>query len=240
MDGVTNEMLLKYDGSHRGGVFMIALVFIPMMYGNAIYPVISRFYITSKKSLKFAYERSFKYMLMLGLPISSGIFIFSDQIISIFYGIEYSEASIVLAIISWHLFLRFLNVVSGFTLSSINRQGSRAFSQGIAALSNIILNLILIFLYGLIGAAIAAVITEIIFFFTYIYFIVKYGLGIKFIRLFIRPVIATVIMLFSLSFIENLVIAIIFGALIYFTTLFIIGTIDKQDMIIFNKVIKNI
>ncbi|MDP7197790.1 MAG: flippase, partial [SAR202 cluster bacterium] len=60
---------------------MLALIFIPVMYSNAIFPVISMFYVTSKKSLKFAYERSFKYMLIIGLPLSAGIYVLSDKII---------------------------------------------------------------------------------------------------------------------------------------------------------------
>lgn len=219
---------------------MLALVFIPVMYGNAIFPVISRLHITSKKSLKFAYERSFKYMLIIGLPISVGIYVLSDKVVSLLYGKEYMESAVVLAILSGYLLLRFLNVVSGFTLSSINQQGSRVLSQGIAALINVILNLILIPLYGFIGAAISIVITEIIFFLTYTSFIVKYGLKIKFAGLFIRPAIASAVMVFSLLFIDNVFIAIILGAFVYFISLIMFGAIDKEDRLIFNKVIKNV
>jgi len=239
-------MLSKMRSTTEVGIYaaaaniIIALIFIPMMYGNAIYPVISRFYITSRKSLKSAYERSFKYMLIIGLPISAGLYFLSDKIISIFYGSEYIASAAVLAILSWYLFLRFLNVVTGFTLSSINRQASRILSQGVTALVNIILNLILIPLYGFIGAAIATVITEIIFFLIYTSFIVKYRLGIKFVSIFIRPVIATVIMIVSLSFIGNILIAIVLGGSIYFTALFVLGTIDKEDKLIFNKIMKNV
>ncbi|MFH0868041.1 MAG: flippase [Candidatus Woesearchaeota archaeon] len=243
---ISTIMLSKFRSASDVGIYsaaaniILALIFIPMMYGNAIFPVISRFFITSKSSLKFAYERSFKYMLIIGLPVSVGIYVLSDKIISILYGNQYMASAIVLSILSGYLFLRFLNVVSGFALSSINRQGSRVLSQGTAALVNIILNLILIPLYGVVGAAIAAVITEIIFFFMYISFIIKYGLKIKFTRLFIRPVIASAVMIFLLSFIGNLFIAVISGAFIYFIALFILRTIDKEDKLIFSKVVKNL
>jgi O-antigen/teichoic acid export membrane protein len=243
---IDSIMLSKIRSTTEVGIYsaaaniMIALIFIPMMYGNAIYPVISRFFVNSKKSLKFAYERSFKYMFIIGLPISAGIYILSDKIISILYGSQYAASATVLSILAWYLFLRFLNVISGFTLSSINRQGSRVFSQGTAALTNIILNLILIPIYGFIGAAIATVITEIVFFFTYTSFIVKYGLAIKFVRIFIRPLVATIVMVFVLSFIENLFIAVILGAFVYLIVILILGTIDKEDKSIFNRAIKNI
>jgi len=243
---IDSVMLSKIRSTTEVGIYaaaaniIIALIFIPMMYGNAIYPVISRFFITSKSSIKSAYGRSFKYMLILGLPISAGLYILSDKIILILYGSQYIASVAALSILSWYLFLRFLNVVSGFTLSSINKQSSRVLSQGIAVLINVILNLIFIPLYGFIGAAIATVITEIAFFIIYMYFISKYGLGVKIMGIFIRPVIATAIMIFSLSFINNLFVAIVLGGLIYVIALFALGTIDKEDKLIFSKVIKNI
>ena len=243
---IDSVMLSKIRSTTEVGIYaaaaniIIALIFIPMMYGNAIYPVISRFFISSKSSLKYAYERSFKYMLILGLPISAGVYILSDKIISIVYGSEYFASVAVLSILSWYLFLRFLNVVSGFTLASINKQSSRVLSQGIAVLINIILNLIFIPKYGFIGAAIATVITEIAFFIIYMHFITKYGLGVKLTRIFVKPIIATAIMIFALSFIGNLFISIVLGIIVYVIALLALGTIDKEDKIIFKKVMKNI
>lgn len=238
-------MLSKLRSSAEVGIYaaasniLLALIFIPMMYANAIFPFISRLYVSSKKSLMFAYERSFKYMLIIGLAVSSGIYALSDKIVLLLYGKEYAATSIVLSILSWYLFLRFMNVVSGFTLSSINRQGSRVFSQGTAALANIMLNFILIPVYGFIGAAVATLISEIIFFSAYLSFIFRYGLGIKFARLFVRPAIAAIVMIAALSFLENLAVAIILGIIIYSAVLLALGAIDKEDKRILNKVIKN-
>src|SRR3989344_867836 len=170
-------MLSKLRSSAEVGIYVaasniiLALIFVPMMYANAIYPLISRLFMSSKKSLKFAYEKSLKYMIIIGLGVSAGIYALSDKITLLLYGKEYAATSVVLAILAWYLFLRFANVISGFTLSSINRQGSRVFSQGMAALTNVILNLVLIPAYGFIGAAVATLITEIIFFSAYMSFI---------------------------------------------------------------------
>lgn len=242
---VDTIMLSKIKSITDAGIYsaaaniMLALIFIPLMYGNAIYPVISRFYINSKKSLRFAYEKSFKYMALIGFPISAGIYVLSRKIILFLYGREYIASAAVLAILSGYLFIIFLTVVSGFTLSSINRQGSRVIGQGIAAFISIILNLIFIPPYGVIGAAIATVITQIIFFLIYIFFIVKYGLKIKFAGLLIRPAIASAVMVVALQFIGNLFAAVIFGALSYCITLIILRAVDLEDKRILNKIIKN-
>src|SRR5664279_2980931 len=41
---------------------LVALLFLPSVYVMAIFPVLSRLYVNSKKTLQFSYERSFKYM----------------------------------------------------------------------------------------------------------------------------------------------------------------------------------
>jgi O-antigen/teichoic acid export membrane protein len=240
-------MLSKMRSTAEVGIYsaatsiVIALIFIPLMYGNSIYPVLSRFYITSKESLRLVYEKSFKYMLIIGLPAAAGIYILSDKIILLLYGKAYIESAIALSILSGYLFLKFLNPVSGFTLMAINKQRSRLFSQGLSALINIILNLIFIPIYGFVGAAIATLLTEIIFFITYTSFVIRYGFNFRFVVSFIyKPIIAVAVMIFSLFFIESLFLAIILGALAYFIVLLALRILDKEDKILFNKIVKNI
>ncbi|MBI2651724.1 oligosaccharide flippase family protein [Candidatus Woesearchaeota archaeon] len=219
---------------------ILALIFIPMMYGNSIYPVISRLYTSSKKSLKFAYERSFKYMLLLGIPLSAAIYVLSDKIILLLYGNQYKGSAIILSVLCWYIFLRFVNVVSGFTLTSINKQGSRVFSQGIAAFASITLNFILIPFYGILGAAIAAIITEAIFFSMYAYFIFKHGLKINFLMTLIKSAGAAAIMAYLITFVENIFLAAFIGIVVYGISLLIFRAIDKEDMFLVKKVINNI
>ena len=220
---------------------VIMLIFIPQMYVNSIFPVISRFYINSKESLKLAYEKSFKYMFVFGLSIAAGIYVLADKIILFLYGKEFSEAVIVLKILAGYSFLKFLNPVTGYTLIAINKQGTRLFGQASAAVINIVLNIIWIPIYGIVGAAMATLITEIIFFLMYSGFIYKYGFGFKFLAPFIyKPLIATGIMVFSLQFIGNLFLAVIAGFLIYCAILLFLGIIDNEDKRIFYKIVKNI
>jgi len=240
-------MLSKIRSTAEVGIYsaaaniVIALIFIPLMYGTVIYPVMSRFYITSKKSVKLVYEKSFKYMFIVGLPIAVGIFILSNKIILILYGESYIESAIALSILSGYLFLKFLNPISGFTLMAINKQRSRLFSQGISALINIILNFILIPIYGFVGAAAATLITEIIFFIIYTSFVFKYGFNFNFIIKFIyKPIIAAVVMAISILFIENLFLAMVFGMIIYGAVLFALRIIDNEDKVLFNKIIRNV
>jgi len=238
-------MLSKMRGPAEVGIYtaaynpLLALIFIPMMYSNAIFPVFSQFFVKAKEQLLPAYEKSFKYMLILGLPISLGTIIFAKNIIHLFYGTGYQQSIIALQILAGFLFLRFLNVVSGTTLSAINRQKSRVFAQGLTALVNVALNIVFIPKWGFVGAGIATLITEVIFFFLYIYFIVKYGLKIGFVSVSIRPVIASVVMALIVMNFGHLWSGLIIGAASYAAMLLLLGAFTAEDRRLLKKVIHN-
>lgn len=244
---VDQIMISKLRNTAEVGIYSaaaniaIALVFIPLMYANSIYPVISRFYIKSKKSLKLVYERSFKYMFVLGLPIAAGIFALSDKLILFLYGEEYSASAAVLAMLSGYIFLKFLNPVTGYTLMAINQQGTRLIGQASAAAINIALNFVLIPIYGIIGAAAATLITEVIFFFIYSGFAANYGFNLKFLVTFAyKPLIAAGIMVFLLKFVDNLFIAVFAGFLIYTSIILSLRILDNEDKRIFYKIVNNL
>jgi len=240
-------MLSKMGSIEEVGIYsaatniVIALIFIPRMYANSIYPVLSRFYVTSKKSLRFAYEKSLKYMSILGIPVAFGIYALSEKITLFLYGEEYSKSIVVLSILAIFLLLKFISPVSGLILISINKQKSRLFSQGIAAVINILLNFVLIPLYGIIGAAVATVLTEIIFTIVYGSFIIRYGFSFKSLNEFIyKLIIAGAIMIFVVSFVENLFLAVFVGIVTYSVLLFLFGVINPEDKILFNKIKYNL
>lgn len=176
----------------------------------------------------------------MGIPISFGLFFLSKEIINFFYGKQYLDSVIALQIISWFIFLKFLNFLNGITLFAIDKQKKRLLSVGITALFNIILNLILIPPLGFIGAAIATLITEIFLFILYYSFVSKSLYTLNFMPILIKPLIASIVMSVFLLFTNiNIFISVILGALIYFTVLILIKTFEKDDLKIALRIIKN-
>ncbi|MCS7109729.1 MAG: oligosaccharide flippase family protein [Candidatus Micrarchaeota archaeon] len=98
-----------------------------------------------------------KYALFISIPAMVGLAILSDAIINIFFGKQYIEASIPLIILSY---LILDGVVSGIVISYLGAKKLSAqigFSALLAAAVNVILNLILIPILGMIGAAVASI-----------------------------------------------------------------------------------
>ncbi len=208
----------------------LALLFIPTVYTNAIYPVLSRYFTSSKELLGLLYERSFKYLYLIGLPLSVGLYALSERIILLLYGEHYLPATLVLKIISGYLFLKFLNFHLGITLSSINRQKERMIGQGITALVNIGLNILLIPRYGINGAAFSTLITEVVLFGIYYNFVSGELHSHLSIGGLLKPLLASAALFGVIAFTHlPLIFLILAGALCYGAIIILLRTLDKTD-----------
>ena len=243
---IGSVMLSKIKGDIDVAVYSVAynialaILFIPTVYTNAIYPVLSRYYKDSKNELKILYEKSFKYLYIVGLPISVGLYFLSARIIFFFYGEKYFGSVIALEIISLYLVIKFINFLLGTVLSSIDQQNKRMVGQGFTALVNIFLNLLLIPKIGYVGAAWSTLITEIFLFMIYYLYVSKSMYFYNFINLLIKPAIAVIVMSFFIKFLDfGLALTVLFSALIYFASLWILKAFDVQDYDIVKRIFKN-
>ena len=139
---------------------LVAGALIPSIINVSIFPIMSRFYVSSKDSLRFAYETYFRYMVMVGIPIGFGTTLLADRIILLIFDAEYKNSIIALQILVWSSVFIFLSSALARLLESSNRQLTITKITAINALANVILNLILIPKFSYIGASIATVITE--------------------------------------------------------------------------------
>lgn len=242
---IGSVMLSKMRGDIEVAVYsaaynlVLAILFIPTVYTNAIYPVMSRCFKTSKENLVLIYKKSFKYLYIIGLPISIGSYVLADRIIVFFYGEEYISSIIVLQIISLFIFIKFLNFLYGYVLSSINQQNKRMLSQGSTAVFNIAANLALIPKMGYKGAAIALLITEVFLFVVYYWHVSKLFYRYNFLNILAKPLIASVMMVIFIKFTDfGLVLTLLMSAAVYSAAIFLLRTFDEDDYKILNKIIK--
>ena len=242
---IDSVMLSKMKGDVEVAIYSVAynlalaILFIPAVYTNAIYPVMSRYYKTSKENLIFLYKKSFKYLYIIGLPISAGLYFLANRIIIFFYGKEYLSSVIALQIISWFLFIKFLNYLMAYVLSSVDQQNSRMIGQGLTAVFNVALNLILIPRIGFKGAAYATFLTEIFLFVLYYWYVSKSLCAYNFIPILMKPMAAAAVMALFIAYSGlGLVLVVPLSAIVYFAVLFILKAFGKDDYDIFNKILK--
>jgi O-antigen/teichoic acid export membrane protein len=152
-----DEAVGWYNAAYR---LIMVLLFIPSILNMVIFPAMSRFFITSKESLRFAYEKYFKYMAIVGIPLGLGTTLLADRIILLIFGAEYINSVIALQILVWSSVFIFLNGAFARLLEASNYQMTITKITGICMVENVVLNLIIIPKFSYIGASATTVITE--------------------------------------------------------------------------------
>jgi len=218
----------------------LAILFIPGMYIFAIYPILSTKFDKSKKTAVLLYERSFKYLFILGVPVSMGFFILSRQIILFIYGPNYFQSVLALQVLSGFIFIKFISYLTGIILSSINKQKLRMYSQGTAAITNLILNLILIPKLGFIGAGLSTLVSEAVLFFMTYFFVSKYFHKFRAFKNLTKPLIASIIMAIIVYYADiNAILRIILGIFTYLFLIVMLKAFDKRDISFLKRLVPN-
>ena len=129
---------------------------------GAVFPALSLLAAGDRRRLMFAYEKSYKMLAILGLPLAVGIGVTADSIVHFTRGFE--ESIPALRILAPSVVLIFVNNAFIYTLTAINRQLDFTRLALISLVVNVALNLALIPPFGYLGAAAASTITEVALF----------------------------------------------------------------------------
>lgn len=139
----------------------MTLMFVVSL-GTVMIPRISYLYEKGETStvLSFMY-RGYRFVWFLGTPLCFGLIGISTTFVPWFYGPGYDKVSPLLSILSFLILAIGINNVTGVQyLIPTQRQILFTKSVLIGAITNLVLNIILIRYYGSIGAAISSVIAE--------------------------------------------------------------------------------
>ena len=215
-----------------------ALMFIPSAFTASVFPLLSVFHISSKESLEVTYQKSFKYLSILGIPITILITLLADKIILFIYPQGFIPSIIALKILVWVVPFTFMTITFGTILTAINKQNLLMKIVFIILIFNLILNLILIPQFSYVGSAVATVISELITFIIYFHYISKFICRIKFTDTLIKIIIASGIMgLFIIYASMNLFLVILLAAIIYFVSLILLNTFSKEELNLFKQML---
>jgi O-antigen/teichoic acid export membrane protein len=236
-----DEAVGWYSAAYR---LILVLMFIPVAYFSSIFPIMSRLHITSKELQRFAYERSFKYMLILGVPIGAGTTILATKIVLLIFGAGYVNSITALQVLVWSMVFLFVSTIFTSLFASANKQIVVTIVVMICAVANVILNIILIPRYGVTGASISALATQsLVFAICYVWGLrIGYGIPVKnVIEIAARVFIASAIMCIFVLYLKNFyILAVIpLSALLYFGVLYIIRGINREDIVLLRSIFTN-
>jgi O-antigen/teichoic acid export membrane protein len=137
-----------------------SLLFIPMTFLSIVFPVLSVYHRERPKELLDAVNRFFKALLLIGWPMSVGIFVLAHPLNQTLH--LYGPSEPALRILSLALGFAFVNNAFIGALSASDRQSSFTWAAGWSLAANLAANLALIPAFGYLGASWATVMTEIV------------------------------------------------------------------------------
>jgi len=239
-------MISFISGDYATGIYNSAYKIISVftafyiIYQAVIFPVMSKYYVQSENLLKISYEQSIKYSLLILLPITVGVFIYSPYITNLVYSNQYALAAEPMKILIWTIIFLFLNGVTTSLLNSINKEKTVTKIYVIAAITNIVLNMIIIPYLSYNGASITTLISEILIFILMNYYIskTKYQADRKLLKTTVKLIISTLILTIVLYIINvSLWLAIPIGFVVYLIALFITKSLDETDKYILDEIL---
>ncbi|WP_342677058.1 flippase [Methanofollis sp. UBA420] len=143
--------------------FTAAATFTTTALHTTLYPKISRWHADGALDrVTLSLSRAVTYSLLLAVPVAVGGWILGDRLLYFFYGAGFAEGAAVLGIL---LLVQVVNVfmyLQTMCLNAIDRPRESFYATGTAAVVNIVLDLALIPLFGIEGAAIATLVTMLV------------------------------------------------------------------------------
>ena len=127
---------------------------------ESLTPGILKSFNKDKKEFEEKNIRLYSIVFYISLFVSIFVCLFSKPIILLLYGNSYYSAVPVLSILTWYVMFSYLGVARNTWIISMNKQNKLTYIYFLCAILNIILNYLLIPLYGASGAAFASLITQ--------------------------------------------------------------------------------
>lgn len=226
-----------YNAAYK---LITVLLFIPNVFNASLFPVFSKFFVSSENSLQLAFEKYFKFMLLISFPLGIGTTLLSNKIILLIFDAQFTDSTVVLQILIWSTTFIFLNSPFTQLLQSTNKQIVLTKITSMCMVINIVLNLILIPKYSYLASSVITVITEFLVFALVLFTIRKSGYGFSRLNLeiTIKVVIASMIMGVAVLLLYNLWLPLIvlLAIAIYLAVIYLIGGIDSDDISLIKQI----
>lgn len=190
------------------GLAFLVLIF-PAAIGGIFFPVVSELYGKRDfEGINKIMRTSMKWLVMITVPLTLILSIFSSELLLIIYGAEYAAGAAVLVLFVVGLFIRSLFYLPSNILASMNRLDVEFKSIAVATLLNVGLNFLFIPVWGINGAGLASLISFIALSIMLYYYSRKL-FGFKFPREVYKPIIAGILAFVMIFLLKGTILALI-------------------------------
>lgn len=220
-----------FVGQYQMGYKIIGTLFIlATIINQAYFPSLIQNIQKSKQALQKIFHANVESMFFWSIPITIGGLMLADRIILFVFGAEYMPGAPAFKILMWNTIIFFASSALINVLYAFKKQRDVMTVFFVGAIANIGLNLIVIPVYGIEGAALTTIAAELMVLIG-MYMKARKKVNIPLLSVMIKPIIAVIIMAIFLSmiFLESLLLTVGIGALIYFGTFFSLQKITNRS-----------
>jgi len=161
-----DQVMLKWlVGAEEVGVYSVAAqlseawYFVPTAIVASFFPKLIELHAANNKLFNDRLQQIFDFLFILALAVSIAVSLIAQPLISAFFGDSYIEAAPILSIHIWAGIFIFMRALFSRWILIENALMFSLITQGLGALANILLNLLLIPKYGGEGAAVATLLS---------------------------------------------------------------------------------
>lgn len=188
----------------------------------AAFPIMCRKFSISGEGLKKVANRLIELLMIVAIPGTVGLIMVATPTLEFVYKKDgFIDAAVVVRITAAILIFKALTFAMGHVLLAGSREVTTLRIVIVDLIVGLLLGWILIGLFGLIGAAVAALLTRIVDFFQHLYPVRSIVANLDLRGVFWHPLLASLAMAFFLYLVSdrNLALNVVSGAIVYFVTL---------------------
>lgn len=162
---IDQVMLRWLIDAEEVGVYSVAAklseawYFIPNMIVASLFPKLLELRKKSEAQFKKRLQQLLDLLFVIALSLAILITFISGPVINFLYGVEFEKAAVILSIHIWAGIFIFMRAAFSKWILVEDAIAFSMITQGLGALANVMMNLILIPIYGGLGAAIATIIS---------------------------------------------------------------------------------
>jgi len=232
------EAVGLYNAPYR---LIMLLVIVPTIVSTAVFPAMSRLHITAKDTFRLIYKRYFKYMAVVAVPLGIGTTLLAGQIITLIFGVAYSNSAIALQILIWATVFIFLTAAFLRLFETSNRQMIVTKITAVGMVENVTLDLLLIPRLSYVGPSIATAATELTVLSLCIFISsrITYPLSKKDVVALVKIGAASLLMGLFIVYVGNLnLLSVVPAVLFYFAMLYLLRVVDKEDIALLRNIVR--
>ena len=230
------QMVGWYSAANK---YVDAVAWIPQSAMGAVFPALAMLSRGDQRRLAFAYEKSYKMLAIVALPLAVGIAMTAAAIVHLTRGFDQSIPA--LQILAPSIALLFVNNAFIYTLTAINRQADFTRLALGTLVVNAVLNFALIPSFGYLGAAVASTLTELALFAGGWWLLRRHLVALPIIRS-IGPVLISVAIMGAAVYLARsftLLLVVPLAVIVYLGGLFVFHALNAEELSILRGSLRN-